>query len=151
LWYDAVMDFYGREVGGMDLDSGSSTVQPKRVLLVEDEIELLDLFSRRLLRAGFDVVAAPTAEEAIAHLQDRVFDVVVSDIQLPGLSGFDVFERVRSLERKPAFLFVTGHGEGTPEMKRALSLGADGVYSKPVSLKILIERLATLGPDRPSI
>jgi CheY-like chemotaxis protein len=137
--------------GGMDLDSGSGMVQPLRVLLVEDEVELLDLFARRLSRAGFEVVSASSAEDAIAQLQERVFDVVVSDIQLPGMSGFDVFERVRSLERKPAFFFVTGHGEGTPEMNRALSLGADGVYSKPVSLKVLIERLTALGANRPSI
>ncbi len=137
--------------GGMGLDSGSGTVQPLRVLLVEDEVELLDLFARRLSRAGFEVVSASSAEDAIAELQELVFDVVVSDIQLPGMSGFDVFEHVRSLERKPAFFFVTGHGEGTQEMNRALSLGADGVYSKPVSLKILIERLAALGANRPSI
>ncbi len=133
----------------MSLAIASGKRKSVTVLLVEDELELLALFARRLVRAGFDVVQAPTGEEAITMLQERAFDVIVSDIQLPGQSGFDVFEHARTLSRKIPFIFVTGHGEGTPEMQRALSLGADGVYSKPVSLEVLIARLNEISANCP--
>lgn len=127
--------------GVLSMASEACETKAMKILLVEDEIELLDLFARRLVRAGFDVVSASTAEDAIDMLQDTDFDAVISDIQLPGKSGFDVFDFARTLPRKVFFFFVTGHGEGTPEMRRAFSLGVDGVYSKPVCIKVLIDRL----------
>ncbi len=115
-----------------------------RLLLVEDEPELLDLFARRLARAGYSVTPAPDAEEAIDKLNSHSFDAVISDIQLPGKSGFDVFDFSRTLPKAVRFFFVTGHGEGTPEMNRALGLGVDGVFSKPFFMKELLEKLSAL-------
>jgi CheY-like chemotaxis protein len=123
---------------------GSNSPKALRLLLVEDEVELLDVFSRRLARAGFVVTPAPTAEEAIEKLNEIEFDAVVSDIQLPGKSGFDVFEHARTLKNPLRFFFVTGHGEGTPEMNRALAAGADGVFSKPFFMSDLLKKLGDL-------
>jgi CheY-like chemotaxis protein len=123
---------------------GLKSSKTLRLLLVEDEAELLDVFSRRLARAGFVVTPAPTAEEAIEKLNELAFDAVVSDIQLPGKSGFDVFEHARTLKNPLRFFFVTGHGEGTPEMNRALAAGADGVFSKPFFMPELLKKLAEL-------
>ena len=114
-----------------------------RILFVDDELDLLDLFSKRLKRAGFEVTVASNGRGAIEFLGTQTFDAVVCDINMPGgVNGFDVFEYIHSKfpERLP-FIFVTGHGEGTPEMTRALSLGVEGVYSKPISSKILINHL----------
>jgi two-component system C4-dicarboxylate transport response regulator DctD len=123
---------------------GAGFSKALRLLVVEDEEELLDIFSRRLARAGYAVTPVPTAEEAIEKLNELVFDAVVSDIQLPGKSGFDVFEHARALNSPLRFFFVTGHGEGTPEMTRALAAGADGVFSKPLFMSELLKRLADL-------
>lgn len=122
------------------------SVSPKnlRLLLVEDESELLDVFSRRLARAGYHVTPAPNAEEAMEKLRVQSFDAVVSDIQLPGKSGFELFDFSRALGQSTCFFFVTGHGAGTPEMNRALAAGADGVFSKPFFMPELLERLSKL-------
>ncbi len=124
----------------------SSEVSSKslRVLLVEDEPELLDIFSRRLARSGFAVTPSASGEEAIEKLGCHTFDVVVSDIQLPGKSGFDVFEFARTLPQGLKFYFVTGHGAGTPEMSRALAAGVDGVFSKPFFMAELLEKLTQI-------
>lgn len=117
-----------------------------RLLVVDDEVDLLELFSKRLIKAGFEVAAAKNGNEAIELMKTQVFDVVICDINMPGgISGFEVFEHIRTnIGDKPPFVFVTGHGEGTPEMERALSLGVDGVFSKPISSRVLIQHLQKL-------
>jgi two-component system OmpR family response regulator len=116
------------------------------ILVIDDEVDLLDLFAKRLARAGFDVSTAATGAEAIALLDAREFRVVICDIHMPdGVSGFDVLAHVRGAGRAPVgFLFVTGHGEGTPEMELAQSMGVDGVYVKPIPSKVLIAHLRQL-------
>ncbi len=115
----------------------------RKLLLVDDEVDLLELFSKRLTKAGFDVTISKSGEEALEKLGVDRFDVVICDINMPGgMSGFEVLEFVHnSCTHRPPFIFVTGHGEGTPEMERALSMGVDGVFSKPISSRVLVEHL----------
>lgn len=118
-----------------------------RLLVVDDEVDLLELFSKRLIKAGFVVSSANSGAEAIELIKTQTFDVVICDINMPGgVNGFDVFDFIRQKNdsEKPPFVFVTGHGEGTPEMDRALSLGVDGVFSKPISSRVLIQHLQKL-------
>jgi len=116
-----------------------------RLLVVDDEPDLLELYAKRLSRSGFEVISAENGQVAIDFLEKEKFDAIVCDINMPVKNGFDVFEFMRNHIKPPTpFIFVTGHGEGTPEMKTALSLGADAVYSKPVSSKILVERITEL-------
>jgi two-component system response regulator GlrR len=121
-------------------------MEKKRLLVVEDEIDLLELLSKRLVKAGFDVTPAQNGVIAVEFIKRQTYDAIVCDINMPGgVSGFDVFEFLRSqTTSRPPFVFVTGHGEGTPEMDRALNLGVDGVFSKPVSSKVLIDHITKL-------
>ena len=116
------------------------------LLVVDDEVDLLELFVKRLTKAGFDVSTASTGGDAIVALSQQAFHVVICDINMPGgINGFEVLEHVRKrAAQKIGFLFVTGHGEGTPELEKALSLGVDGVYSKPISSRTLIAHLRQL-------
>lgn len=115
------------------------------VLVVDDEIDLLELYSKRLNRAGFSVTLAQNGLEAIEYLKQNHCDAVICDINMPVKNGFDVFEFVRlHVSAKVPFIFVTGHGEDAFEVKKALNLGADAVYSKPFSGKILVEHLQRL-------
>lgn len=122
---------------------------PKRILIVDDEPDLLDLVERRLVKAGFSVTKALNGLLAIETLKAQKFDAVLCDINMPGgISGFDVFDFIHAtFKPRMPFIFVTGHGEGTPEMTRALGLGVDAVFSKPVSSKVLIDKLDTLIND----
>lgn len=116
------------------------------ILVVDDEVDLLELFAKRLVKAGFSVTTASTGQAAAELLDSQSFLVVICDINMPGgVSGFDVMAHARNRpEPRPKFIFVTGHGEGTPEMEKAMALGVDGVYSKPISSKTLVQHLRQL-------
>ena len=120
--------------------------QSKRILIIDDEPDLLDLVERRLTKVGFSVTKALNGVLAIETLKSQTFDAVLCDINMPGgISGFDVFDFIHAtFKPQMPFVFVTGHGEGTPEMTRALGLGVDAVFSKPVSSKVLISQLEML-------
>lgn len=116
-----------------------------RILLIDDEPDLLELLARRLSRASFDVHTALGGEQGIdrAATDETGFDLVICDINMPGgLNGFDVHARLRErLTRWPLFYFLTGHGEGTPEFERAQALAPDVIITKPLNAKDLVARV----------
>ena len=124
--------------------------RPKRacVLAAEDEVELARLLCALLERAGFIVVSAADGLEAWRLVQNQCFDVVVLDVDMPGLSGLEVCRRIRSapmLARLPVFLC-----SGRPDLAELTSqVGADDFVAKPAGLLQLPERISRLlGPPR---
>ncbi len=138
------IDHRFEEVFLLEKTTGEALAPP--ILVVDDEVDLLELFAKRLVKAGFAVSTASTGQAASTLLDTKEFLVVICDINMPGgVSGFDVLAHARSLQgSRPKFIFVTGHGEGTPEMEKALGMGVDGVYSKPISSKTLVQHLRQL-------
>lgn len=138
------IDHRFEEVFLLEKTTGDSVSPP--ILVVDDEVDLLELFAKRLVKAGFAVSTASTGQQATALLDAQDFLVVICDINMPGgVSGFEVLAHARSRPgARPKFIFVTGHGEGTPEMEKALAMGVDGVYSKPISSKTLVHHLRQL-------
>ncbi len=125
--------------------SGPDAKEPIKILVVDDEYDLQVLYARRLEKAGFFVQQASNGEEAIGFITSQPFHAIVCDINMPGKNGFDVFNEIRMERRlRIPFVFVTGHGVGSAEMQRALALGAEAVFSKPVSSKTLVEKLLEL-------
>jgi EAL domain-containing protein (putative c-di-GMP-specific phosphodiesterase class I) len=102
-----------------------------RVLVVDDEPELLAICSELLRDAGHATVSASSAESALDHLRARGFDVVVSDIRMPGLGGIDLLRAVRRLDPDLPVVLVTG----SPTLEtaiQALEHGALQYLTKPV-------------------
>ncbi|MCX7421212.1 MAG: sigma-54 dependent transcriptional regulator [Planctomycetia bacterium] len=103
------------------------------LLFVDDDNEFRDTASRRFARRGFRVHEAPGVNDALRLLQDRQFDVVVSDMAMPGLTGLDLLQRVKELSPECEVILLTG--EGTVETAvQAMKLGAYDFLSKPFSL-----------------
>ncbi|MFM9965310.1 MAG: sigma-54-dependent transcriptional regulator [Planctomycetaceae bacterium] len=103
------------------------------LLFVDDDNEFRDTATRRFARRGFQVKEAPGVNDALRLLQDRQFDVVVSDMAMPGLSGLDLLQRVKELSPECEVILLTG--EGTVETAvQAMKLGAYDFLSKPFSL-----------------
>lgn len=98
------------------------------VLLVDDSLDILELLSRSLESAGFSVKCASNAMEAATLLQAKsTFDVVVTDLQMPGKSGIDLF-----LESRPhALPFILMTGNTNLERKELLALGMAEILFKP--------------------
>ena len=75
-------------------------VEPKKILLVDDDEMLAQLYSRKLASGGYDVVTCKSGEEALGSLSTRIPDLLLLDVMMPrGMNGFDLMERLKEKER----------------------------------------------------
>ena len=109
----------------------------KRVLVVDDEPDLLDLVSAMLGHEGFSVATAANAEEALRQLADGGFDVVVTDVQMPGADGFELLEIVRESEWGVPVILVSAYPthEG---LLRSVELGSFAYIEKPIDVPYFV-------------
>lgn len=115
-----------------------------RILVVEDDEVFLRPLRRALELAGHEVLAAPSAEHALARLEDAAaVDVVLTDRRLPGMDGLELTRRVKAGHPGVAVLVMTGlaDGESAREARRA---GADGWLRKPFEVDDLLAALRPL-------
>ena len=114
----------------------------KRILLVEDEAEIVELLEFNLAKAGFETCAAMTGESALQMAQAEHPDLVVLDLMLPGIDGLEVCRRLREDPgtRDLPIVMVTARGEES-DVVVGLELGADDYVTKPFSPRVLIARL----------
>ena len=116
-----------------------------RVLLVEDATDIRDVFQMLLEAEGAQVVATGSGREAAALAADEDFDVLLTDLGLPDISGEMVIRQtVRNARRRPRIVVITGYDE--PFTSRARAAGADVVLTKPVMWSSIVDELA-LNPD----
>lgn len=115
----------------------------KRVLVVEDDPIISDAVARGLRADGFDVSHAGDGEIGLSLALRNVFDVIVLDIMLPKLSGYEICRRLRASGSPTPILMLTARDSETDEA-RALDLGADDYLTKPFSFVILRARLRAL-------
>ena len=125
-----------------------------RVLLVEDEVRLAENVRRGLAAEGFVVDVVHDGTEGLFRGQVNDYDVVVLDIMLPGLNGYEVCRRLRAGGVWSPVLMLTAK-DGEYDQADALDLGADDYLTKPFSFLVLVARLRALirrgAPARPTV
>ncbi len=115
-----------------------------RVLIVEDEEHLAAGLRFNLEAEGYDAVVAGSGEAAMeALLAASGFDLVVLDVMLPGIDGFEVVKRLREAGNYMPVLMLTARGQAE-DVLRGLSAGADDYLPKPFDLQILVARIQGL-------
>jgi len=116
-----------------------------RVLVVDDESDIVALVAYHLAKAGFQVATASDGLEAIDQVRRETPSLVVLDLMLPGMSGFDVLESIRAEQATRAIpvLMLTARKE-EPDKLRGLSLGADDYLTKPFSPAELVLRVKAI-------
>jgi DNA-binding response OmpR family regulator len=114
-----------------------------RILVADDEPALLDAVTYALQHAGFEVEAAASGEEALAKLASGSFDLVVLDVMLPGKSGFQVCEEIRSQNSDVPIIMLTAR-DGESDRVRGLDIGADDYVAKPYSTRELVSRIRAI-------
>ena len=109
------------------------------VLLVEDQAELRRLYAEQLTLSGFDVIEAENGADAIAHTTERGPDVVLMDLSLPGIDGWEATRRLKHDQRTAHIPVValTAH-DGAGELERATRAGCDWFVPKPCPPDALI-------------
>jgi DNA-binding response OmpR family regulator len=117
----------------------------KRILIVDDEPNIVLSLEFLMKREGWEVESAGEGQGALLALARRLPDLVILDVMLPGMSGFDVCERIRSDPRWKGLriLMLTAKGRET-EVNKGLRLGADVYVTKPFSTKELIAQVRQL-------
>jgi DNA-binding response OmpR family regulator len=113
-----------------------------RVLLVDDERDILDPLSYALTRDGFEVICAENGTTALERARAETFDVVVLDVMLPGMSGIDVCRTLRSESDVPILMLTARDAE--VDRVLGLELGADDYVTKPFSTMELVSRLRAI-------
>jgi DNA-binding response OmpR family regulator len=123
-----------------------------RILLVDDELSVQKLLTYPLRKDGYDVIPALDGREALERLRDDNFDLVVLDVMLPRMDGFDVCRAIRSRSTVP-IIMLTAKTEETDKVL-GLELGADDYITKPFSLrefrsrvKAVLRRAALAQPE----
>lgn len=119
------------------------TIQPMiRILVVDDEPAIRRALRAPLLELGFQVTEASRGEEALQMLRAATCDVVLLDINMPGIGGIETLRRIRAVAPRLPVLMLTVR-DGEEEKVEALELGADDYVTKPFSTRELIARIRT--------
>ncbi|PRY70730.1 response regulator transcription factor [Halomonas ventosae] len=116
-----------------------------KVLVVDDEPNIVLSLEFLMQQAGFQVDTAEDGESALSRIAESPPDLVLLDISLPGISGFDVLEQLRG-DRDHArlpIIMLTAHGREV-EREKGLALGADDYITKPFSTQALVEKVKKL-------
>ena len=113
-----------------------------KILLVDDEPQMVDLISYSLQAEDFEVITAYNGEEALRKVESESPDLVVLDIMLPGIDGFEVCRQIRSHTTIPVLMLTAKKGE--IDIISGLELGADDYVTKPFSHRELILRVKVI-------
>ena len=117
-----------------------------RILVVDDSLDTVDMLSRLFEMDGAVVTSAHSGDEALEALRREEFDVILSDISMPGMDGFELLRNMRALPntRDTPVLALTGFGRAE-DVARAKAEGFYSHVTKPIDLVQLIEILQKLG------
>jgi two-component system OmpR family response regulator len=115
----------------------------ERLLLVDDEENLRSMLDAALRHSGFDVVPVGTGREALEAVKTERPELIVLDVMLPDLDGFEVCRRLRTEGDRTPVLFLTAR-DATEDTVRGLTLGGDDYLVKPFSLEELVARIGSV-------
>lgn len=118
----------------------------KRILIIEDDPDILELLQYNLERHNFAVQLSTDGELGLEDIRNNVFDLVILDIMLPGMSGLDVLKKIRfELQPRPylPIMLLSAKSQET-DVVLGLELGADDYLTKPFSIRELVARIRSL-------
>ncbi|MGD9301183.1 MAG: response regulator transcription factor [Desulfobacterales bacterium] len=116
----------------------------EKILIVEDEEDILELVRFNLAREGYQVAGTLSGEEALKKARTEAFDLIVLDLMLPGIDGLEVTKKLKANDKTwhIPIVMLTAKGEEA-DIVTGLELGADDYITKPFSPRILIARVRT--------
>ncbi len=117
----------------------------RKVLIADDEPDILQILEYNLVHAGYEVITASDGEQAIEKIKRNQPDLAILDIMMPGKSGIEVCEIIRAQSNlsDTLIIFLTALNDEATQIK-GLNTGADDYLSKPISPKILLSKVESL-------
>lgn len=129
--------------------ASNTTLNPAQILVIDDEPDLRTLYELTLLREGHRVETAENVAQALAHLAERQFDVVITDMRLPDGLGMSVIQALRAQHRKERCVVITAYGSAENAVE-SLKAGAFDYLTKPVDLKQFRAVITSAVQDTPA-
>jgi two-component system OmpR family response regulator len=123
--------------------AASTNDRTSRILVVDDEDNITFLLDAALRHFGFDVRLAATGRDALKEVEQFAPDVVLLDVMLPDLDGFEIVRRMRTNGTKVPVLFLTAR-DAVEDKVRGLTLGGDDYVTKPFSLEEVVARIQVI-------
>ena len=114
-----------------------------KILLVDDEIEITEINKRYLEQGGYDIDIANDGKEALEKYKRNKYSLIITDIMMPNMDGYDLISEVQYLDAEQHFLFITAKTT-EPDKIYALSMGADDYIVKPFSPRELVLRVRNI-------
>lgn len=115
----------------------------RKVLIVDDEADIRDILEFNFTNSGYETSIATSGEEAMATLKNSTFSLIVLDIMMGGMSGFDMAERIRKSGDITPIIFLTAL-DTQNDILRGFKAGGDDYVSKPFSIKELLARAGAI-------
>jgi len=112
-----------------------------KVLLVDDEEQLVSTLAERLSLRGFEVSWAITGLDALAQAEINMFDVAVLDMKMPLMSGLELKNKLQAKCPAMKFIFLTGHGSKADFKSAALNMEKEYYLIKPLNINALVKKL----------
>lgn len=136
----------GEEVVSLDKFREAKTkLEPKSLLIIEDDESMRAVYQRVFSAEGYDLRIAEDAQSLSKVLDDKLVDLIILDIGLPWINGFEVAQMLRDHKdlKKIPIIFVSGH-QTQDDMKKAFQVGADDFIKKPFDVEKLKKSVASL-------
>jgi DNA-binding response OmpR family regulator len=114
-----------------------------RILVVEDEIELNKIICRSLRERGYDVISATNGVEALSSTENTKFDMILTDIMMPRMDGFELADGIRLTDKEIPIVFMTAKDDKASKML-GYSIGVDDYIVKPFDIDILIMKIGAI-------
>ncbi len=115
----------------------------KRILVAEDDADMMKLFRTVLTKEGYEVIPAEDGLMAIRYLNREYVDLIISDIMMPNMDGFQLVRALREAGKKTPILLITAK-DGFDDMRKGFSLGTDDYMVKPVNMNEMLLRVEAL-------
>lgn len=115
----------------------------RRILLVDDEPLVTEELQEALEFDGYDVETASSVASALEICDAASFDLVITDLKMPRLTGLDLLRALKTRADAPQVIVLSGHGAESNKLE-ATELGAAACFAKPVDTDVLIEKIETV-------
>jgi len=114
-----------------------------RILVVEDDIDLNKILTRSLISRGYEVISAQNGQDALDKTEDQSYDMIITDIMMPKMDGFELAQSVRAVNKDIPIIFMTARDD-KPSKIFGYSIGIDDYVVKPFDMDVLIMKIGAI-------
>ncbi len=118
-------------------------MKKKKVLLLEDDLMLSETVEEYLQERGYEVLCVQNGEDALDKIYENSYDILLLDVKVPQMNGFDLLSEVRKREIATPAIFITSY-DSIDDLSRGYESGCDDYIRKPFALKELLVRMETI-------